>query len=190
MAEVAQKMSDWVTAEPRTLEETEKMTLQTVKELGNAFLASLINLSVPPYPEERVPCPCGQTADYQRIRPAHVDTLLGTITLFRPYYLCPSCHHGLAPLDQQLGLCAGGISAGLEEILALMGAQSPFEEAVALIQKLTLVDICPTPAKRPPKPWGESSLKRNARRWRRLGMPGILSSLQRLSSPQNASMSP
>lgn len=147
MAEVAQKMSDWVTAEPRTLEETEKMTLKTVKELGNALLTSLISLNVPAYPEGKVPCPCGQTADYQRMRPAHVDTLLGTITLNRPYYLCRSCHHGLAPLDQQLGLCAGGISAGLEEILALMGAQSPFEEAVALIQKLTLVDVCPNSCK-------------------------------------------
>ena len=83
MAEVAQKMSDWVTAKPRTLEETEKMTLQTVKELGNALLASLIRLNVPAYPEEKVPCPCGQTVYYERMRPAPVDTLLGTITLAR-----------------------------------------------------------------------------------------------------------
>jgi len=51
------------------------MTLQSIKELGNALLGSLISLNVPAYPEEEVPCPCGQTATYQRMRPAHVDTL-------------------------------------------------------------------------------------------------------------------
>jgi hypothetical protein len=75
MAEVARKLSEWITAEPRTLEEAEKMTLQSIKELGNALLGSLISLNVPAYPEEEVPCPCGQTATYQRMRPAHVDTL-------------------------------------------------------------------------------------------------------------------
>jgi hypothetical protein len=125
------------------------MTLQNIKELGNALLGSLISLNVPAYPEEEIPCPCGQTATYQRMRPAHVDTLLGTITLNRPYYLCRGCHHGLAPLDQQLGLCAGGISAGLEELLALVGAQLPFEEAVELVAKLTLVEVCPNTCKGP-----------------------------------------
>ena len=51
MAEVAHTMSDWVTTEPRTLEETEKMTLQVIKELGNALLAGLCSLNVPAYPE-------------------------------------------------------------------------------------------------------------------------------------------
>jgi len=143
MAEIARKLSDWVASGPRTLEEMEKMTLQIVKELGNALLGSLISLNVPPYPEEYVPCPCGQKAIYQRMRSIHVDTLLGTITIKRPYYLCPSCHHGYAPLDQKLGVCAGGISSGLEEILALMGAQLPFEEAVKMVAKLSLVEVCP-----------------------------------------------
>jgi len=147
MAEVAQKLADWVMTESRTLEEAEKMTLQNMKELGNAFLGSLLNLNVSAYPAQAVPCPCGQTATYQRMRPAHVTTLLGTITLERPYYLCGGCHHGLAPLDQRLGLCAGGLSAGLEEILALLGAQLPFEEAVGLVAKLTLVEVCPNTCK-------------------------------------------
>jgi hypothetical protein len=65
MAEVAQKLADWVTAKPRTLEEAEEITLQSIKELGNALLGSLISLNVPAYPEEEVPCPCGQKATYQ-----------------------------------------------------------------------------------------------------------------------------
>lgn len=143
MAEVAHRLSEWVMAEPRTLEEMEKMTLPAIKELGNTLLASLVGLQVPVYPEAEVPCSCGQTAAYQRLRPAHVTTLLGTIRLERPYYLCSNCHHGLAPLDRELGLCAGSISPGLQEVLALLGAQLPFEEAAELVAKLTLVEVCP-----------------------------------------------
>lgn len=143
MTETAQRLSQWVAAEPRTLEEMEHQTLKVIHELGNALLAGLCSLHAPAYPEAEVACSCGQSADYQRIRSVHVDTLLGTIDLSRPYYLCSSCHHGLAPLDRQLGVCAGGISAGLAEILALVGAQFPFEEAVALIDKLTLVKVSP-----------------------------------------------
>jgi hypothetical protein len=55
MAEVAKELNDWVASKPRTLEEMEKMTLQILKELGNALLGSLISLNVPPYPEEYVP---------------------------------------------------------------------------------------------------------------------------------------
>jgi len=81
------------------------------------------------------------------MRAAHVDTLLGTITITRPYYLCPTCHHGQAPLDLQMGFCAGGISAGLDEILALMGSRAPFEEATDVLEKLTLVTISPNSCK-------------------------------------------
>jgi hypothetical protein len=143
MADLARAVSDWFSAEHRTLAEAEEATLQAVKGLGNTLLSALLGLLVPAYPEEKIPCPCGHMAEYERMRCAQIKTLLGTITLNRPYYLCSSCHHGSAPLDQQLEMCAGGFSAGLEEVLALLGAQGAFEEAVALLQKLTLVEVCP-----------------------------------------------
>ena len=138
MAQVAQRLSDWLVTEEPTLAELEQQVLQTVKELGQALLAALANLRAPRYPVRSVACACGQQADYQRERWAQVDSLLGCIRLKRAYYLCAACHQGQAPLDQQLGFCAGGQSAGLAELLALMGARCPFEEAVQLIQKLSL----------------------------------------------------
>lgn len=72
-----------------------------------------------------------------------VLTLLGLVVVKRPYYLCFSCHHGTAPLDQQLGICAGGISVGLANALALVGIQLPFEEAAQLLEQLTGVAVCP-----------------------------------------------
>jgi hypothetical protein len=47
-------------------------------------------------------------------------------------------------LDAQLGLCAGGRSAGLDELLALLGAtQDSFAEAAAVLERLMLVHISP-----------------------------------------------
>jgi hypothetical protein len=147
MTHIAQELSAWVTAEPRTLAEIEQYTLVVMKELNRAVAMGLCNLAVPRYPEDTIACSCGQTATYQRMRPAHVDTILGTIVINRPYYLCPTCHHGQAPVDQQMGFCAGGISAGLDEILALMGSRGPFEDAVGTLGRLTLVTVSPNTCK-------------------------------------------
>ena len=142
MAEIGRQASEWVMSGERTLEEMEKLTIEVTKGLGQALLSGLCRLKVPEYPADTVACSCGATAKYVRWRTVHTETLLGRVELERPYYLCPSCHHGLAPLDQQLGFCAGGRSVGLDEVLALVGAQVSFEEAVELIRRLTLVDVC------------------------------------------------
>ncbi len=162
MEEVLQELGEWATAEPRTLEALEQRTLETVKGLGQEWLEGLSDLSVPAYPETHVACPCGDQAAYQRRRPAQVKTLLGPITVTRPYYLCATCHHGFAPLDQQMGLCAGGLSASLEEVVALLGAQGPFGEAVDLLGKLTLVEVCPNTCKAVTERLGQTIAQQDA----------------------------
>jgi len=142
MTLIAQQVSTWVTTEPRTLAEIEKQTLAMVKDLGNALVTGLVNLTVPAYPDATTPCSCGHTARYERLRPTHVDTLVGTVRLRRPYYLCDHCHHGQAPFDHQMGFCPGGLSAGLDEALALLGGQFPFDQATDILQRLTLSDVC------------------------------------------------
>jgi hypothetical protein len=126
----------------------EQQIVHAITEVGAAVLAGLSHLTVPAYPAAQVACACGQEATYQRRRPAQVTTGLGAITLQRPYYLCAQCHHGHAPRDQPLGVCAGGLSAGLDELLALLGAtEASFEAAVAVLQKLTLLERCPNSAR-------------------------------------------
>lgn len=137
-------LSDWMTSEPRSLGELEQQVLRTIKDLGAALLSGLIHLTVPAYPAATTPCSCGQNASDPRLRTATVKTVLGTITLSRPYYTCAACHHGTAPLDHQLGVCAGGISAGLDELLALLGAsEDSFAAAASVLEQLTLVRVCP-----------------------------------------------
>jgi len=143
MGKLAHQLSSWVTAAPHPLAEVEQMTLRVSKELGQTLLTGLCQLRLPCVPAPDLPCPCGGAATYQRQRPLQVQTLLGPLSLSRPYYLCAQCHHGFAPLDHELGMAAGCPSAGLTELLALLGAQFTFQDAVGLVEKLTLVTVCP-----------------------------------------------
>ena len=148
MAEVARRLSAWASEEARTLGDLEQHAMRLVKELGNALLAGVCQLAAPTTPARQIACACGQVAAYQRWRPAQVLTVLGPISVQRPYYACAHCHHGRAPLDEQLALCAGSTSAGLDELLALLGAtEDSFEAGAAVLDKLTLVQVCPNLAR-------------------------------------------
>ena len=148
MADLARRLSTWAGEEARTLGDLEQHAVRLAKELGNALLAGVCQLAAPVTPARQVACPCGQVATLQRWRAAQVLTVLGSITVQRPYYACAHCHHGRAPLDEQLALCAGSTSAGLDELLALLGAtEDSFEAAAAVLDKLTLVQVCPNLAR-------------------------------------------
>ncbi|GAC1538152.1 MAG: hypothetical protein NVS2B7_08920 [Herpetosiphon sp.] len=144
MTLAAERLIEELMDAPLSLQHLEDVTLHTSKSLGNALVSGLCQLLVPSYPPPELACPCGHVASFQRLRSAQATTLLGVITLQRPYYLCPACHHGFAPLDDQLGFCPGGVSAGLRELLALLGAQSVFADAVPLVERLSLVSVAPT----------------------------------------------
>jgi hypothetical protein len=145
---VARELSAWAGCAGRTLEEVARQTLALVREFGQALLAGVCAVAAAGEPAREQPCPCGATARYVRRRPARVLTVLGAVSIVRACYACPQCRHGHAPLDRQLGYCAGSTSAGLEEVLALRGATADsFEEAVTLLDKLTLVRVCPNLAR-------------------------------------------
>jgi len=148
MATVAQELSRWAGAAPRTLAEVERRALVAAQELGNALLGGVCGMLAAPLVEPERPCACGQMARYLRRRPATVRTVLGPIAIERAYYYCARCRRGHAPLDEQLGYCAGSTSAGLDEVLALLGATADsFAEAVTLLEALTLVRVCPNLAR-------------------------------------------
>ncbi len=143
---ITRTLGSWVQHEPHDLDlqQIEQQVLRLVKELGATLVGGLCTLLAPTQPSRTRACPCGQTAHYQRQRPAMVTTILGPITIQRPYYLCPSCGQGQHPLDSQLQFCAGSRSAGLDELLALLGAtQDSFAEAASVLERLTLVHVSP-----------------------------------------------
>jgi len=148
MATVAEELGRWAASEARTLGDIERRALGFAQELGQGLLAGVCGVLAAGDPAPVQPCPCGQAARYVRHRAARVLTLLGPISVPRAYYHCPACRQGQAPLDRQLGYRAGSTSAGLEEAMALLGATADsFEEAVTLLDKLTLVRVCPNLAR-------------------------------------------
>ncbi len=141
---ITRTLSSWMQEHPRSLAEAEQHVLRLTKDLAAALLSGLSQLAAPFQPPSSLPCPCGQLACYQRQRSAHVTTILGPISILRPYYLCRACGQGHHPLDTQLEICAGSRSAGLDELLALLGAtQDSFAEAATVLERLTLVHVSP-----------------------------------------------
>ena len=140
LATLLRPLCQAVLAQAATLTDLEQHVLPTIKALGTTMLTGLCGLAATDLPLATSPCACGQPARYLRQRPAQVMTLLGTITVLRAYYHCGACHHGHAPRDVQLQLCAGSRSAGLDDLLALLGAtQDSFAQAATILQRLTLV---------------------------------------------------
>jgi len=142
IATLTRALGDWMQVQEPTLAQAEQHVLRLLKEFGSTLLASLCSLAAPAQPPASIPCPCGQSAAYQRLRPAQVTTLLGPIRITRPYYLCAICGHGQHPLDTQLQFCAGSRSAALDELLALLGAtQDSFVQAAQVLERLSAVHL-------------------------------------------------
>lgn len=143
MRQVVQALGEQVRSGEARLAVLEEAVMRAMQEVGRAVLGALCELYAPVYAAPTLACRCGSEAVYQRRRVATTKSVLGEIRVQRPYYLCPACHHGFCPLDEQLGLCAGGVSAGLEALMALFGVQFPFEEAAGMLARLTLVEVSP-----------------------------------------------
>lgn len=148
MTTLARTLSAWVQTEPRSLQQMEEQVVSVLHDLGTDLLTALVPLAAAPRPLPDVICSCGQLARFVRLRPATLTTLLGRITLTRAVYHCASCNHTHAPLDSQLHIAAGGLSTGVTELLALLGAtQDSFAQASSVLERLCLVQVCPNSAR-------------------------------------------
>lgn len=127
--------------EPKSLSEMERHIRQMLLKLGRFLLGAWLTLLVEPYPAESVPCGCGGEAEYQFNRIGTLMTILGQIEYKRPYYLCASCQKGVYPLDQKLGLRPGQMSAELESLSGMTGAQLSFGQGSQLFEALTLISL-------------------------------------------------
>jgi len=93
------------------------------------------------YAGPHVKCGAGHQAGYAGSRPKTVSTVLGPVQVMRAWYHCRDCGHGLAPLDEQLGVAGTPLSPGLAEMIARAGAEVPFGKAAALLADLAGVAV-------------------------------------------------
>ena len=84
------------------LEAVEMLVRSAMHQDGATTLTELLRF---PAPDKRaMPCSCGQEARYRELRSKTVLTAVGTVEVSRPYYLCPHCHEGQFPTDQELDI--------------------------------------------------------------------------------------
>ncbi len=75
-----------------------------------------------------------------RLRPSRsrtVETLLGAVTLERPYFYCAACHHGFYPLDEALGLSGQRKQWDVQQAGVKLGLEMPHQRASKLLDELT-----------------------------------------------------
>lgn len=94
---------------------------------GAAGLTELLRLAEPDSDHRMVPCRCGQSARYRELRTKPLVTVVGQVVVSRPYYLCPHCHTGQFPADQELDIADTGFSPGVRRMQALVGHDAPFD---------------------------------------------------------------
>jgi hypothetical protein len=70
-----------------------------------------------------------------------VQGLVGDYSFRRPYYSCATCHHGLSPLDEHLGLGSGALSPGLARVACRLGIEDSFGEAADALEETLRVNV-------------------------------------------------
>ncbi|MGH9696970.1 MAG: UPF0236 family transposase-like protein, partial [Bryobacteraceae bacterium] len=108
-------------------------------QLGAKLLEAL--LSQPAGRERTVACSCGQQARFHQMRVKQVMTVLGPITIERPYYVCPHCHQGCSPLDRELDVEGVACSPGMRRMLAVVGSESSFEQSREQLELLAGIEV-------------------------------------------------
>jgi len=108
---------------------------------GASALSQLLQGDSPGPDEREVPCPCGHMARYREMRARHLLTAVGEVELLRAWYLCPDCHNGQCPADATLDIEKTDLSPGVRRMLALVGAEAPFDSGRQQIELLAGLEV-------------------------------------------------
>jgi hypothetical protein len=110
-------------------------------QAGAAAITQLLQLPAPAADQRSIPCPCGQQARYRELRSRRLLTALGEVELRRPWYLCPHCHNGQFPADEQLDIQDTDFSPGMRRMQALVGQQAPFDHGREQMKVLAGLEV-------------------------------------------------
>jgi hypothetical protein len=98
-----------------------------LQRAGASALSHLLRFSEPGEQQRSLPCTCGHQARYRELRSRRLLTALGAVEILRPWYLCPHCHQGQFPADQELDIEKTEFSPGVRRMQALVGQDVPFD---------------------------------------------------------------
>jgi hypothetical protein len=86
-------------------------------------------------------CECGGQLVYQRRRKAKVLSVFDWVEYERSYYAGCECGRGKAPLDEELGLEPGQVTAGLAALIGLAGSELAFEYCSRFLEPFLLFRV-------------------------------------------------
>ncbi|MFC1719100.1 UPF0236 family transposase-like protein [Candidatus Poribacteria bacterium] len=87
-------------------------------------------------------CPiCGRWLKRQDVCQRTLETMIGEITIHRPYFYCCVCGHGFYPLDEALGLSSRKKQYDMQEAATELAKEVPYEKASRLFTKLSGVSM-------------------------------------------------
>ena len=123
------------------LEAVEMAFRAAMHQAGAAALNQLLQFPEPDAGERTLPCPCGHQARYRELRSRSILTALGEVTLSRPWYLCPYCHHGQFPADRQLDMESTPSRRGGRRMQGLVGQAVAFERGREQMKLLAGLEV-------------------------------------------------
>lgn len=130
------------TKEAASLTEMEREVKAVLQRVGEAMLGYWLAAQAPHYPADEAECPhCGGGAHYVRWREGVSITLLGRVRYRRPYYVCSDCRRGHYPLDEALGIMPGQMSAEVQQVAGLLGANLSFGRCCDVLQRVAHLDL-------------------------------------------------
>lgn len=116
---------------------------QAVQEQRSGFTAALVEAFVERrhghyLVQEEAVCPrCERAVKARPARPRTVETMVGAVTLERPYFYCGRCGHGFYPLDEALGLSKHAKQWDVQQSGVKLALEMPHERASMLLDELT-----------------------------------------------------
>ena len=92
--------------------------------------------------QEYANCPiCGQLLKRQSLCERTLETMIGEITIRRPYFYCSDCRYGFYPLDEALRLSSRRKQYDIQEAATDLAKETPYEKASKLFTKLSGIPI-------------------------------------------------
>jgi hypothetical protein len=110
-------------------------------QVGAVALGQWLQCEAPGPEQRKQPCPCGDVALYHELRSRCILTAIGEVEIRRPYYLCSHCHRGQFPFDHQLDVAHQGLSPGVRRMLAVVGAEAPFDHGREQMKLLAGLEV-------------------------------------------------
>ncbi len=128
------------------LQALEQSVMSACLSMGQRWLETVLKHSQQEHrPHARRQGECGHRQRLVGERSKQLLTLMGKVTVHRPYYQClqPTgaqetslCSHGQAPFDKVWGIEAERTSPGVQKLVSYLGASMTLEEAAAVFQAI------------------------------------------------------